>query len=192
MKEEMMKSLKPRFAGVEENTLLLIATLLDPRFKDGFFGSNITKTTVKEMLEEVQKIIDNDRFHPPQSKHSSPLQSAVLPVLKCPKKDTLFTILSEIIEDSGPVNDSTISVDEVDPFLAEPVVDYKLGNPFKWWGEHKARFPILAQLAKRFLSGTATSVLSKWLFSQAGIVYEEHCNRILPENAEPYYSLCSI
>ena len=41
MKEEMIKSLKSRFAGVEENVLLSIATLLDPRFKDKFFGSNI-------------------------------------------------------------------------------------------------------------------------------------------------------
>ena len=28
------------------------------------------------------------------------------------------------------------------------------------------------------------SVPSERLFSQAGILYEEHCNRILPENAE--------
>ena len=188
MKEEMVKSLKSRFAGVEENMLLSIATLLDPRFKDKFFGSNIIKTTVKEMLEEeVQKIIDNDRSHPSQSQESqrsSPSQSAVLPVPKRPKKDTLLTMLSEIIEDSGASDSNTSASDEVERFLGEPVVDYKLGNPFKWWCEHKARFPILAQLARRFLSGTATSVPSERLFSQAGIVYEEHRNRILPENAE--------
>ena len=28
------------------------------------------------------------------------------------------------------------------------------------------------------------SVPSERLFSQAGILYEEHCNRILPENVE--------
>ena len=36
MKEEMITSLKTRFAGVEENMLLSIATIVDPCFKDKF------------------------------------------------------------------------------------------------------------------------------------------------------------
>ena len=36
MKEEMIKFLKSRFAGVEENKLLSIATIVNPRFKDKF------------------------------------------------------------------------------------------------------------------------------------------------------------
>ena len=46
-KGEMIKSLKSRFAGVEENRLLSIATILDRCFKDNFFARNIIKTTVK-------------------------------------------------------------------------------------------------------------------------------------------------
>jgi len=52
MKGEMIKSLKNRYAGIEENKLIAIATMLDHRFKDKFFASNIIKTTVKEILEE--------------------------------------------------------------------------------------------------------------------------------------------
>ena len=37
MKKEMTTSLKSRFAGIEENQLLAIATVLDPRFKDKYF-----------------------------------------------------------------------------------------------------------------------------------------------------------
>ena len=36
MKEEMRKSLKTRFAGVEENKLLSMVTIVNPRFKDKF------------------------------------------------------------------------------------------------------------------------------------------------------------
>ena len=36
MKGELIKSLKSRFAGIEENRLLSIATMLDPRFMDKF------------------------------------------------------------------------------------------------------------------------------------------------------------
>ena len=58
MKGEMIKSLKSKFAGIEENRLLSIATIFDPRFKDKFFASTIIKMTMKEMLEEeIQKIV---------------------------------------------------------------------------------------------------------------------------------------
>ena len=36
MKHQMTQSLKSRFAGIEDNKLLCLATLLDPRFKDKF------------------------------------------------------------------------------------------------------------------------------------------------------------
>ena len=36
MKEEIITSLKIRFAGVEENKLLSIVTIVNPRFKDKF------------------------------------------------------------------------------------------------------------------------------------------------------------
>ena len=65
MKEEMIKSLKTRFAGAEENRLLSIATMLDPHFKDKFFASNIIKTTVKEMLEEEMHKIAPAENYPP-------------------------------------------------------------------------------------------------------------------------------
>ena len=44
MKNEMVKSVKGRFVGIEDNYLLSVA---DPRFKDRFFFSNVSKSTAK-------------------------------------------------------------------------------------------------------------------------------------------------
>ena len=183
MMGELMKSLKSKFAGIEENRLLSIAIMLDPRFKDKFFASNISKTTVKEMLEEeIQKIAPGEDFLS-QSRQEARPSTPSPPMQKRARKDTLLAMYTEIIEDSGS-SSSSYSADELKLFLSEPLVDYKTGSPFKWWHDNKGRFPLLAQLARRFLSATATSVPSERLFSQAGLVYEERRNRILPENAE--------
>ena len=52
MKNEMVKSVKGRFTGIEDNYLLLVATIVDPRFKDRFFSSNISKSIAKEAVQE--------------------------------------------------------------------------------------------------------------------------------------------
>ena len=169
MKEELIKLLKSRFAGIEENRLLSIATMLDPRFKDKFFASNISKTTVKEMLEEeIEKIALGEDFLS-QSRQEARPRTPSPPMQKRARKDTLLTMYTGIIEDSGS-SSSSYSGDKLELFLSEPLVDYKTSSPFKWWHDNKGRFPLLAQVTRRFLSATATSVPSERLFSQAGLV----------------------
>ena len=187
MKKEMTTSLKSRFAGIEENQLLAIATVLDPRFKDKFFGSSIIRATVQEMLEEELLKIEEVAGTPGRNNHdtaTSPSEETKEPPSKRQKKDTLLSMFSEILESSTATTPMSSSAIEVDRYLSEPVINYKDGDPFTWWSQHKARFPLLSRLARRYLSATATSVPSERLFSLAGNVYEEHRNRILPEHAE--------
>ena len=105
MKGELLKSLKSRFAGIEEKKELALATLLDPRFKDKFFSGNIIKATVKEMLvEEMSSSVDMasetaaEEPGPSQPKRTCPLKSAVL-----------LDVISEIITDSTGDTPATTS-----------------------------------------------------------------------------------
>ncbi|GBB88411.1 hypothetical protein RclHR1_00150007 [Rhizophagus clarus] len=57
---------------------------------------------------------------------------------------------------------------EISNFLAcPPVLDIDL-NLFEWWNNHKVEFPIIVQLAQKYLIIPATSVPSERLFSDAG------------------------
>ena len=177
MKGELLKSLKCRFAGVEERKELALATLLDPRFKDKFFSGNIIKATVKEMLVEEMNGSDvvseaaAEEPGPSQSKRTCPLKSGVL-----------LDVISEIITDS--IGDIPATTSEVEKFLSDPLLDYKTGNPYTWWAENKRMFPNLSSLAQHYLCPPATSVPSERLFSAAGNLHDDKRNRILPTLTE--------
>ena len=56
----MLCSLDQRFHDIEERQHLLLASLLDPRFKDRFFNGPEQRRKVKEMLlEELEKVSDS-------------------------------------------------------------------------------------------------------------------------------------
>jgi len=175
----MIQSLKSRFAGIEDNQLFSVATLTDPRFKDWFFGSNIAKASAKDMLQEqltkelgstesADNLTTADRTNPPLPKRH--------------KNNSLLEVFSDIIDTSNA--ETTSSASKLECYLREPVLDYKMGKPFAWWANHKLWYPTLAQVAKQYLSATATSVPSERLFSTAGTICDDRRSRITAEHAE--------
>lgn len=46
-------------------------------------------------------------------------------------------------------------------------------SPIDWWVENQSRYPLLSQLARRYLSIPATSVPCERVFSTAGYVVSE-------------------
>nr|CAH7764068.1 unnamed protein product [Callosobruchus chinensis] len=57
-------------------------------------------------------------------------------------------------------------------------------DPYAWWAANANQFPILIKFAQIYLSSQCSSVYSERLFSEAGLVYENKRNRLLPKNAE--------
>ena len=53
MKAEMKSSLIRRFADIEDNEKLTVATLLDPRFKDKFFSDTDVKSRVESIVQKM-------------------------------------------------------------------------------------------------------------------------------------------
>jgi len=178
MKAELLHSIKSRFSGIEENKILSVATILDPRFKEKFFSGNIIKATIREMLlDEMSRFTnisnatpDNDSEveEPGGSKRLCPLKSSVL-----------LDVFSEIVADNS--EDQPVTTGELDRYLSIPIIDFKSGDPYFWWSQHHKEFPVLSKLACRHLAAPATSVPSERLFSSAGNLHEEKRNKITPQ-----------
>lgn len=175
MKSEMKKLLEKRFAGVERNEKFNIATILDPRFKNKFFShpsvSNNVKSLVQAHQTETQQVVDaTDRTleEPPQKRQCT----------------TLWKVYSDIIKESGGIVSCEDGSDELEIYLAEPLIDFHRDNVYTWWTTNRFRFPKLASIAQKYLCAPPTSVSSERLFSGAGLIYDESRNRLSPDNAE--------
>ena len=207
MKAEMLSSLQRRFDNIEEINELSIATILDPRFKDKFFTKAETKQVARKFLidnchvsEHLSSTTDlrTDSVEPrrkrlrPDSSSSSTTECTDTTEDDDTSSATSGTFSSkiwecytELLEEVGATSDTSGGVEAViDRYLCEPLIDYKSGDPLKWWNENIHRFPYLVNLAKRFLSAPPTSVPSERLFSGAGILYDEQRNRLSTEHAE--------
>ena len=66
----MLSFLNGQYAAVERYALLVLATLLDPYFKDEVFSDATERTNARELLEV--KVTEVTATQPSQAKESSP------------------------------------------------------------------------------------------------------------------------
>lgn len=180
MKQKLEGEIQSRFQGLEKDKYYSLATLLDPRFRMRFFhpeNYELIRNTLflesvkgSDITESVSSSEENEFELLPQSQdpHAS------------------FWNCFEELASTQPLErddpKSPIAL-ELDCYLKENLLT-KNKSPFEWWTGHQPRYPELARLARVFLCAPASTVYSERLFSEAGNVYEEKRNRLLPERAE--------
>ena len=69
-------------------------------------------------------------------------------------------------------------------YLREPLINYQVGNPYQWWNDNQQRYPVLAKIARHYLSAPPTSVSSERVFSAVGNIYDDHRCRLTTDKAE--------
>ena len=104
MKSEMLTSLKRRYSDVEEREELMIATTMDPRYKDKFFSKPTTKLfVIKLVVDRCTEITESTADGPPSKRqHLDDHDSTAASTSK------VWECIAEILEDSGQLSDVSV------------------------------------------------------------------------------------
>ena len=112
---------------------MVLATILDCRFKDKFFSGTIEKLRARDLLEEeVVKCAEQENV----VREPSPKRPRT-DVLKC---------FADILEEAGVVDCTDDS--EVDKYLSESLILFHSSNSFSWWNDNQKSFSSSSKLAK--------------------------------------------
>ena len=183
MKKEMLASLSRRYHNMETNKLYALATALDPRFKLCVFASASACASVRQMLMEKYEQLagTEDSLSLPEKRPRTDTESGNGENTK----SILWTYFDEIVKEhssEGPGSTPTVEA-VVDAYLHEPVSARK-SSPLDYWKQKQSLWPILATVARKYLSIPPSSVRSERLFSTVSEVVSDRRNRIDPEKVE--------
>jgi hAT family protein len=156
-KANLYKALEKYYEVIEKEAL--IAALLDPRKKKLKFASNDEKELAKVSLNEVYELMKNNTNIQQESSGPKPKK----------RKISKARVYTKSLFSDDEFNDDTQNEDEVERYLVMAQIKSDQ-DPLKWWDVNKGQFPILAQLARKYLSIQATSGASERVFSDAGLI----------------------
>jgi hypothetical protein len=145
----------------------LIPSILDPRFKKLDFAPETQQINTKHHLKKLfEKEKDN---YQPSATISSPQSTSQSK--SSMKRKTLMARLSK---------PNVVVTNEVEEYLHLPEISLE-SDPLAWWNEKKETFPILSDLARKYLAVSATSTASERLFSDAGNLLTNKRTKMKPK-----------
>ena len=165
---ELIRNLRKRFQGWENNELISQATLLDPRFKrQGFSDDQKFKIAYEGLLGKVRGF--NFMSASTTVDSNKTVTTSISKIWEEFDKK-----IKELTAESNPTAASTI---ELDKYIAEPMLP-RTGDPLHWWNDRKALYPRLYTVVKKRLCVVATSVPCERIFSKAGQILSEKRSRM--------------
>lgn len=137
----------------------LTPSILDPRFKSLDFVASEQKIMTEQHLHQLFKQEKEN-----QKKASDTSNTSETPdVSNNSKSKKKKSLMERLAKDSVVTNPDN----EVGEYLQIYEIPIK-SDPLIWWNEKKDKFPILSNLAQKYLAVSATSTASERLFSDAG------------------------
>ncbi|XP_001962384.3 LOW QUALITY PROTEIN: E3 SUMO-protein ligase ZBED1 [Drosophila ananassae] len=180
---KLLEELEMKFSHITSDIKFLMATYLDPRYKQAFFTEREEQMVANEVLLQLSRVQD-DRDGQPLMKISKVSSSASLKNES--KIDSILdTMLTNGTTNTQQATTSFGSQSQIKNLLylynSEPRIGREM-DPLLWWktnAKYSAMFPIV----RRFLSVPAASIASEGLFKESSNVYNDMQTVLSRENA---------
>ncbi|GJJ67751.1 hypothetical protein EMPS_00097 [Entomortierella parvispora] len=142
---------------VELTDTVIVASAFHPSFHNLWYIRDEDRVGLIKTKIRAECMRLADREPVPEAAPSNPVEAIS-------HKDSVFAYL-ETDEDRIPT--PVTARDEATRYFARPR-ERAIVDPFHWWRENKDEYPLMAQLARKYLAMPATSVASERMFSFAG------------------------
>lgn len=168
-KEDLKRNLETKF-DMSAESIFLLTSVLDPRYKDmKFIDGQLRENVYETLKQKVKYEIEEDATPTTSVSDPGPGPSAKKPKLQ--DEEEFFAVQSDR------------NIDEIAVYLGKEILERKQ-CPLKWWYSHERELPNLSKLAKQYLCIPATSTASERHFSAAGRTITKTRNRLLPETTD--------
>lgn len=169
-------SLEKRMKIYSENKPFILATVLDPRFKNSCL--EISNEKISEMLQMEANNLPKKEVPVNLIPHHADLSMSSEPPKK---KSKLFSFLNEK-RFSKEDNENSIQSEFLE-YTLEPLSNDD-SDPLQYWKQRENKFPNLAKLARKYLTICASSAPVERLFSVAGKFYTNSRTQLKADNFE--------
>ncbi|KAL4130609.1 hypothetical protein QTP88_008030 [Uroleucon formosanum] len=176
MYKTIIDILDQRYQG---NTLLVVCTVLDPRFKIEYItydDVSVLKKIVGEFCEDTYNSTENGSYDNDSNNQLAPQKKT---------KTGLSVIFGTPENNMDNFQDVPLSQKlrhELDLYLNNPIIGFEQ-DPLDWWNLNKTTYPIMFVSAKKAMTVQATSVASERIFSKGGCVLTDHRASLTNEHA---------
>lgn len=171
----------------DENKCLVIATVLDPRFKMELFTH---QEKIKQWIEFELKSIYHpnlDRYNNGQSNVHMSMSTGTNDFLhdlfECSDGPTSSRWIGQENAVLDAQNDIIMSLQQLEKFLCSPRVAPNT-EPSVWWKNNAVEYKFLLPLIKKYHSAPPGSVESERLFSSARFILNDLRTSLAPESLE--------
>ncbi|XP_076876677.1 E3 SUMO-protein ligase ZBED1-like [Brachyhypopomus gauderio] len=178
LKKKMTGVLEEKYSAPATQVLLAKASFVDPRHKDSN-SDDIKDKLLEEMLAVPEEGRDDRVVMQISMTEDGEGASRLAPPSK--KKKSLADLLGKRQEQTRPLIPKRIRADtELARYLQEETLDAH-SDPLAWWRDNQARFPLLSNVARKYMTVCATSTPSERVFSAAGNIVTPFRSSLKPD-----------